>query len=187
MYIHGDPKVIDQTAGITLDPYNLEDRISIYERQVFGWFIDPAAKLIELINEGAAFVVLSICFSYLEGVEQYMRGESSHFKSQDFFCSAAQRVFSGEASLTQDQLVSLYRQARCGMFHDGMTRSGVIYDTSIKRPLHVTNNGSMDIIAFNPDLCLDAARNDFKSYISKLRNQSNCNLRNNFDRMYSIT
>jgi hypothetical protein len=51
----------------------------------------------------------------------------------------------------------------------------------------VTNNGSMDIIAFNPDLCLDAARNDFKSYISKLRNQSNYNLRNNFDRMYSIT
>jgi hypothetical protein len=68
MYIHGDPKVIDQTTGITLDPYNLEDRISIYERQVFGWFIDPAVKLIELINVGAAFIVLSICFSYLEGV-----------------------------------------------------------------------------------------------------------------------
>jgi hypothetical protein len=143
--------------------------------------------LIKNINERAAFVVLSICFSYLEGVEQYMRGESSHMKSQDFFCDAAQRVFLGEASLTQGQLALLYRQARCGMFHDGMTRSGVIYDTSITRPLHVTNNESMDIIAFNPDLCLDAVRIDFESYISKLRDQANYQLRSKFDQMYSIT
>ncbi len=36
MYIHDSPKVVDQLTNITLNPYNLEDKISIYERQVCG-------------------------------------------------------------------------------------------------------------------------------------------------------
>ena len=73
------------------------------------------------------------------------------------------------------------------MFHDGMTRSGVIYDTSITCPLQVINNGSMDIVIFNPGLCLDAVKRDFSNYISHLRNQASSELRENFDKMYSIT
>ncbi len=118
---HSDGKavVLDmENSDRILDPSNLDDKIIIYQRQVKGWFLEPAKLMLRVMDDQASFAILAICFSYLEGVEQYRRNESSKGKSGEFFKSSFRRVF-GASSLDDDKLDILYDQGRCGLFHDG--------------------------------------------------------------------
>lgn len=74
--INGSTDVRDLRTGRTLDPNNEFDKIYIYERQVIDWFLKPATNLSRYKNKNKGFIVLMICISYLEGVEQYRRGRS---------------------------------------------------------------------------------------------------------------
>lgn len=67
--------VIDERNNQNLDPYNIDDKIKIYQRQVKEWFLERATYLLRGSNYG--LIVLMVCLSYLEGVEQYRKGRSS--------------------------------------------------------------------------------------------------------------
>ncbi|MCD4783810.1 MAG: hypothetical protein K8T10_08305 [Candidatus Eremiobacteraeota bacterium] len=178
------PCVRDEKNGRDLDPYDIDDKISIYERQVKGWFLNPATRFIKGKNNG--FIVLMICLSYLEGVEQYRRGESSRGRgrSREFFVSALNRIYPNSHDLNrydQDRLEDFYRQARCGLFHNGMTESKVIYEYSFPNALNFPDNLTIEV---NPKLLLQDIRSDFEDYLRALRR--NGLLRRKFDRMYRI-
>jgi hypothetical protein len=92
-YVKRSPIVLDERNGKTIDPYQLNGKIIIYQRQVEGWFLDPADRLLEQMDTQAIFVVLSICLSYLEAVQHHKEGEPSRNNSKAFFC-AHLRMFS---------------------------------------------------------------------------------------------
>jgi hypothetical protein len=154
---------------VELDPEIYADKILIYERQVQDWFLNPARRLLSDMGFQAGFVILSICLSYLEGVEQYRRGESSTGKtSRDFFCSSFKRVF-GDKMLDDERIHDFYKDARCGLFHDGMTRSGVIADMDLKTPIEMVDFSGTTRICFQPSFLLNSIEYDFKAYIRDLR------------------
>ncbi len=154
---------------VELNPKIYADKILIYERQVQDWFFKPASFLLESMSLQAGFVILSICLSYLEGVEQYRRGEASTGKtSSDFFSSSFKRVF-GEQTLDNRQIHNFYKQARCGLFHDGMTRSDVIADMDLKTPIKIVDFSGKELICFQPSFLLDSVECDFKKYIKDLK------------------
>src|SRR5205823_7980748 len=81
-----EPVVIDERNGNNLDPRNVNDKIIIYDRQVKGWFLKPAKRYTK--SEKNGFIVLMICLSYLEGIEQYIQGRSNNNNSKSFFRSS---------------------------------------------------------------------------------------------------
>jgi len=174
-----EPYVFDERNKNTLNPRNLDDKIIIYERQVFDWFINPAQNLIRYRNRNKGFIVLMICLSYIEGVEQYRQGISSNGQSRRFFVDSMERIYPN--NYNQQDLGDLYREARCGLFHNGMVQGRIIINNSFPISLSF-NNGDIEI---SPSKFLRDIKTDFQNFIQELRNQNNTQLRNNFDNMFS--
>ena len=176
---NGENEVFDEKTGEILDPTNIDDKIKIYERQVKGWFLNRASRLLRGKDNG--FIILMIALSYIEGIEEYRTGESSNRRSNEFFIRGVQRIFSIEGNL--NQLDDFYSQVRCGLFHSGMTRNKVI----------LTDDDSSQIIEFNENETikinyrkfLHKIRIDFNRYLKILKNPENITERNNFNRMFS--
>jgi hypothetical protein len=168
-----------------LNPTEFNNKIKIYERQVNGWFLYPARYLFNSMGFQAGFVIITVCFSYLEGVEQYRQGLSSKGRSAQLFYDSFKRVF-GENTLDDIALKTLYEQGRCGLFHDGMTRSDVIANMELKEPIAKVHNGDADLIHFNPEQCLVSVEKDFDGYINELKDSPEADLAKNFDKMYNI-
>ena len=170
------PVVEDERSGRRLDQRDIDDKIIIYERQVSDWFLTPATRCTTSWNNG--FIVLMICMSYLEGVEQYKSGQSSNNNSRQFFKNSIHRIYPNKYA--NHNLDELYNEARCGLFHDGMVRGKIIYNYSFDDPLEFEN---FNTIKVNPKKLLEDIKADFKGFIDKLKNDQQS--RTNFDRMYS--
>ena len=172
--------VIDEKNGnVRLDPNNIDDKITIYERQVMDWFINPANNLVRYRNKNKGFIVLMICLSYIEGVEQYRKGRRSNGQSRGFFIDSIERIYPN--TYNRQDIGDLYSEARCGLFHNGMVQGRIIINNSFHNSL-TFNNGDIEI---SPSKYLRDIRNDFHIYIQELRNINNTQLRNNFDNMFS--
>jgi len=179
-YDNGRYYAIDEKKNnMELDPNNIDHKIIIYERQVKGWFLDRATRLVN--GEYNGFIVLMICMSYLEGVEQYRQGSSSNGDSNNTFRRALHRIYPNQYD--DNDLRTLYRESRVGLFHDGMVRGQVIINNSFPASIAFENNN----IKISPKKLLDDIKRDFKEYIKDLKNPNNNDLRNNFDTMFILT
>jgi len=167
----------DEDTDALLHPNLLDDKIKIYERQVKGWFLDRATTLINLPDSN--FIVVMICLSYLEGVEQYRTGLSSNGHSRLFFRNSINRIFPTH-NFTDRQLDDLYREARCGLFHSGMVNGKIILSND---PVAAFTFQDRDNIIINPRLLLDSIIIDFNSYLSDL--MADQILREKFNNMFS--
>lgn len=173
----GNPQVIDEATNTILNPHDAFDKITIYERQVKGWFLKEADKLIRYRNQNKGFIVLMICLSYFEGVEEYKTGQSSHNRSRHFFRNGIERVYPGRFS--ENQLDKLYGEGRCGLFHNGMVRGQIVIKNSFPNSLEFDNQR----IKISPTKLLRDIKNDFDNFITLLRQDQNA--RNNFSNLYT--
>lgn len=169
------PSVLDQRIVRILDPTNPMDKIDIYERQVKEWFLKPATTLVRQKNNG--FIVLMICLSYLEGIEQYKKGVPSDRNSKRFFVESMQRLYPNK--FENYQLEDLYSDARCGLFHNGMVKGAVIINNKFSESIRFSN-GDIEI---SPSKFLKDIKEDFDNYITKLKEDEEA--RNLFAEMYS--
>ena len=170
------PIVKDERLNVNLNVNDVFDKILIYERQVKDWFLNRAENLILQSDNG--FIVLMICMSYLEGVEQYRRGEISDGKSKAFFVSALHRIYPGQFS--DIDLKSLYSEARCGLFHSGMVKGKIIINYTFTKS--ISFQGIMDI-KINPKKLIGDIKLDFENFLMELREDEES--RDKFNRMYS--
>ncbi len=174
----GNPKILDQRTGRTLSPFNVDDKIFIYERQVLDWFINIAEQLGPF--ENSIFVILMIAVSYIEGVEQYRNGYSSNNMSRDLFTKGLKRIFHAE-SITDYNATNLYRHLRCGLFRNGMTGDAIVLNQTFNHAIEFSEKGTIDI---NPNIFLERIKEDFKNYINALQDTGNIILRENFNQMF---
>lgn len=172
------PHVIDEKTNQQLNPRNINDKITIYERQVKDWFLIPATNLIRYKTKNKGFIVLMICLSYLEGVEQYRRGQNSRGNSQRFFIFSLQRLYPNLHS--ENQLRDFYSQARCGLFHTGMVQGKIIINNTFTHALEFVDNYDIRV---NPKKLLQDIKSDFQNYIQELR--TNDESASRFDGLYS--
>ena len=103
---------------------------------------------------------------YIEGNQQYREGRSSKDgrESTAFFIDGLKRIFSLKGK-HKKTLVKFYRQVRCGLFHDGMTRKLVMIDGRYKEPIEI----SAKSIKINPYKFLKYIEIDFEKYIHDLK------------------
>jgi hypothetical protein len=174
----GRALVVDERNNENLDPYNINDKIKIYERQIKEWFLNKVSRSIRGKNYG--MIVLMVCLSYLEGVQQYRNGRSSENReSRAFFRESLNRIY---PELNHWQLKKLYEQARCGLFHNGMTDSMIVYSYDYDQAFDFNEEGTIKI---NPKILLTDIKKDFRKYLKELR--TNPELRDRFNRMFNVT
>lgn len=178
-YENNSPKAYDEKNVIELNPNNTDDKILIYERQVTEWFLNRASRLIKGTNNG--FIILMICLSYLEGVEQYRQGRTSNEKSKEFFRNSIHRIYPN--TFNDIELNELYKEARCGLFHNGMVSGKIIINNSFNNAIDFADSYTIKI---NPKKLLSDINNDYKCYISELKDNENHSIRNKFNDMFYV-
>ncbi len=155
---------------------DLEAKILIYEDRVKTWFLDIANELKS--NNEAGFVILMICLSYVEGIVQFKSGKSSQRVSKKLFVNYIKKLFNVHKTVAE----AIYEDARCGLFHDGMSRKRIAISGELRSPIMIDINGKT--IGINPHLFLDKINQDFNKYIKSLKN--NKKLRDNFRKVSLI-
>lgn len=189
-YENNEPVAIDERNGNKiLDPNNVDHKIIIYEREVQEWFLSPATMLLDENSFNNSFIVLMVCMSYIEGVEQYKTGVDSNRRSKDCFVDSLQRLYPDK--FLERDIKKLYTKSRCGLFHNGMVKGGVAFSSMYVDVIEFRDGG--ETIRINPRLLLDDIKADFTAYIRELRtveisedNSRSEVLRTNFDRMFSV-
>ena len=160
---------------------NIKHKIKIFERQVNGWFLERASTLLK--EEDNGFVILMIATAYIEGIEQYRKGQSSEGNSYTFFTDGIKRIFDID-SRYDERISNLYKELRCGLFHNGMTGPYIrIHSTIYKKPIDFTDG---NIIKINQKLFLEKVKGDFEEYLTELRGTEHSELINNFNNMYKF-
>jgi hypothetical protein len=177
-----------------LESANIEDRIDVYEDRVRGWLFRPIAELLR--TRDFAFAALSLTLDYFEGWAQYRFGEDSKGHSKDFFVRALQEVFPivlkreviERAVDTAEVFDTLYAQARCGAFHDGITRQRIVLrrpgapiSVSVQKVTGVFSGIAIDPVAFFEDV-----QAHFDRYVSELRDPAKAELRTNFAKTWEL-
>lgn len=165
-----------ESSDERFDPQKIEDKITIFESQVNGWFLIPAYDLLQKQNCG--FVILMVATAYIEEVEQYRRGKSSNRKSKKFFDFGIKRIFGIDRRKSD-----FYHELRCGLFHNGMTGPGIRISTSYYEPITFADGG---VININQKMFLEKVKLDFANYLEDLRNPEKTKLRDNFNKMYIL-
>lgn len=180
--------VIDQkNKNEELELNNIETKILVYEKEVKGWFLDRAKNFLRSGDND--FIILMICMSYFEGVQQYREGETSNSTSERsgqsgrMFRDAVRNVYK-DSNFSEPNLKSLYKESRNGLFHNGMVRGKIVLDRNFYPALTFKE----DSIEINPHQLLIDIREDFNQYITDLKKVDSSqydDLRFNFERTYS--
>jgi hypothetical protein len=176
---NSNPEVTDEVTNTSIDCRSTDGKILIYKRQVEGWFLGPAEKLLTSRSiKNSGFIVLMIGTSYIEGTELYRTGANLNNTDGMVFINGIQRIF----GVSRTDAGILYSQLRGGLFHNGMTGDMVIISSSYERAIFI-DRASRDI-RINHKLFLKTIIEDFHTYIDELRN--NTILRTNFSSRFSI-
>jgi len=181
---------------IDLDTASIDERIAILEDRLRGYFTTPS-RLLDNIYENSMLMILLAIFSCVELLESLYIGESSKNKSREFFKSGFRRIYQPKPSVPippekyeadlDASLDELYIQARCGLMHTASPRSKVVIDKRVDVPVAISFNSTKDEveqIILNPSKALLTLDVYLSEYCSKLRNPSNSDLRDRFNKAW---
>lgn len=159
------------------------NKIDVIADRVNGWFLNWADDL-NNNKPHAGFAVLHLAFSYFEFIAIFLNGKDSQSKSKIFFKEGFLSVFpdltSKPKSIVDDLLDILYKNARCGFFHSGMAKKGILlldHENIIS-----FQNGNIFIDRYK---FVNAIKQHFNKYIDDLRS-GNVELTNNFLKAWDI-
>lgn len=167
--------IIDARTGAQHDAALLETKVLLFEDRAKGWFFDIARGLCDGGHGG--YAVLQIATSQVEGLQQYIEGRSSRSaSSREAFVRGMVTVFQ-DAKGYEPELGQFYDRVRCGLFHDGFTKSNVVISWRFRYPLVFT----AQVIQINPQLFLASVEAAVERYVSELRDPSKTDLRKRFE------
>lgn len=181
---NGNPVVWDTRGNPrNLDVSSIDDKIIIYERQVKDWFLSPAQNISSDMDK--RFLVLMVICSYVEGFIQNYRGEVSTGKtSKPMFVEGFKLIF---GDFSDSDIEAFYKHARCGLFHDGMTKSKILLYSGFDDLENQSFNFSdPDVIRVYQEVAIRVINKHFEDYLNDLKNPENTELRKNFSKIFKV-
>lgn len=178
--------LIDLSKGEIFDkkekqnlPYDLDNKIKVYEDRQKTWFFDIADSLKN--NSEAEFIILMIAVSYLESNQKFRNGNERDGSSQRIRDSL-QRIIPTITPKIRDKFVGGVRN---GLFHDGMTKKGIFVGNN-NSDVFSSNVLNQTGLVVDSIKLLELVKRDFEKYITELKDQSYITLRNNFEAMWNF-
>jgi hypothetical protein len=171
---------------------SIEKKIDAFEDQTRGWLLDHAGLVAS--NSGpagqhAGFAILALCLIYVESIACFLQGETSDKKSREFFDVGLTAVFGdldpvGLTAFSRE----FYRQVRCGLLHQGLTRGKVSITRGASVALAISLDGSKTLqqAIIDPWLFLAHVDAHFCRYVVRLRDPSETNLRAAFENWFDL-
>ncbi len=157
---------------------NKSIKIEIFRKQLQHWFFDAAETLIE--NEDNDFILMMICATYIEAIQQYKIGNSSNNRSGITFSNSLKEIFRIDSDTT---LKSIYSALRCGLFHNSMVNENIRL-VRIGGEAISDNNSVISINCIEFYKCI---KEDFDNYITNLNNANkNDEIYVNFENMFKF-
>jgi len=177
----------------------LEDKIDVFADQINGWLLAHAHALASPAypsSQHTGFAILTLVGSYFETIASYLQGASSEGQSGKFFAFGFRAVFPEfESQVIGKGIVNVdaelkrvtdayYREIRCGLFHEAMTRSGTVVVKGADHTLLVAENAATRKLQLqiDPFHLLTRVQNHFDRYICDLRDPAQAAKRENFER-----
>lgn len=180
------------SASHVQDPPTLDDKIRIFEDRVLGWQIDVAGAVINGTGatgpiEHSGYAAMSILISYPEMIQQHREGDVSQGSSKATFRRGMADIFRSIDLQNADDVTALnlfYTSVRCGLYHNGMTKLGVLLSGDFDHPVAV--DSSRRIVLVNPHRWPGVLQDHFRRFLSELRDPSNMTLRTNFESRFDV-
>lgn len=166
-------EIVHKTTGCRRHDSDYSAKVDVYEDRVKGWFLDVVTPYVIPESSPGDYLAVMVALSYIEGVEQYRKGEDSKSSSCRCFKVSSCRIFP-EAS--EEAIDRLWRDVRNGMFHDGFTKGPTLLSHDGRLAICIENK----YLRINPMLLLKGVIDDFKQYIAQLRETPDSSLARNF-------
>jgi len=180
-------------------PWNIEEKIRIFEDRVKNWTINKARQFRG--DTDAGYAMLSLVLSYFEMIGLYLAGatediqaflekrrnnEPSRQRFEEGVRSVAEH-FNGwpKQQELEKAIDRLYRALRCGLYHSGMARYGVWVEWSKPTAMRFAR----DELIISPEALVDNVYTHFDSYIETLlrpQTEKDSELRNHFEKRFDL-
>ena len=175
-------------AGRSLDAH-LDDYIDAYADRVRGWLLDWAIELNK--HEHAGFAAVLLILAFFEGFAVFYYGEDSDRKLRRVFAHGLRLVFPQLNGIKKKQADSiadrLYKLGRCGLFHLGMARPGVVLaDGDYEFRVKFNGKDEASAIYIDRHKFVRAVCARFEQYVGELRDPSNSERRRHFKTAWQI-
>jgi hypothetical protein len=166
-------------------PFTVDDLVKIYDARARGWFL----KWVEELHpkNGAGFAALQLALSYFEHhAILYQGNRSSNKKSVQLFTDGFLSVFPPGGRTTPKMAteiaVLVYKDARCGLFHQGITGPRVVLlDHGVVMTAKINpTTGKVEAVAVDIHKFVERIEEHSKQYISRLRDPNETALRQRF-------
>jgi hypothetical protein len=168
----------------------IEDFIDVYEDRIKGWMLDRADQMAQLPH--GEFAALAIALSYFEPYWSFVSGRNSDGRSRRFFREGFVSVFPtptpgrgmGAPPVDFQSRVAnyIYERARCGLFHSGMARTGILV-AGYPQALNVSANletFEIGAVIVNVRIVISTIRYELDKYLAKVRDAAEEDVRRNF-------
>jgi hypothetical protein len=180
-------------------PLSLDDKIEIFLDRTKGWQLGIADTIINgesddqgnIISDGiphSGFATLHVVLSYFEMIAKYQDGFANVGRSRHYFREGVLSVFphlqNQPQNIVRDLLDTLYEGARCGLYHGGMTDPRIVLtgDTNSAMVYEAQNQR----LVINPHRLVPALTAHLEAYGNQLRDSTNIQLRNDFERRFDF-
>jgi len=167
---------------------SVETKLDVFEDQVRGWLLNHAYALASNsypASKHAGIPILALCLVYVEAIACFINGQTSDGNSGGFFKDGLIAIFPENSSTLQKYSKDFYRQVRCGLIHQGMTRWRIGISQDAPNAIEIYDpNGVFEFAMINPWVFLDRVNQHFTGYAADIRNPANTTLRNNFENWF---
>ena len=160
----------------------LDDKITILEDRVIGWLTEPAHRVAEEIPH-SGFAVLLILSNYFEMAAKFRDGICENAHSGKYFKEGIRWVFP-EKMFTDAQCQLIWEELRNGLYHAGVTGPRAALDRNFPDPLSIEGSGDRMVLLVNPHTLPGRLESHFVSYVQRLRDRTEENLRTNFENRF---
>ena len=173
-----------------LDNPSVDDLVDVFEDRIKYWVLGPAKSLLNA--DFGHFAALCLMLTYFEGIWIYIEGRDSKDHSKQFFREGFIDVFrrSGISDRLLGQTANiLYEDARCGFFHDGMSRARIylcdwqeaaLQITLPKKNGQIDEGGQIQSICVNPGRFYFSIEDHLNTFLTTLRKPEEIASRNKF-------
>lgn len=177
----------------------IDEKLQIFRERVIGWQLDVADRLINGVKDengkilvkgdkDAGFAVLNILLSYFEMVGKYRDGYVGEIKKGKLVDDASHKYFTDGINMVFPEFekdfpwlpAKIYQNARCGLYHHGMTEEGIGLMGGDLPPITPLKDKGLII---NPHALVLRLKEHFQIYMKQL--ESNKDFKLNFEKRFN--